>query len=51
MEKMRRVSQGRLAEIFGELVLGVDQMQRTLGIWRVSKETYELMSEEEQADL
>ncbi len=38
MELMRRLSQGRLAEIFGEKLLETDQLFRTLGIHQYAKE-------------
>lgn len=34
MERLRRTTQGRLSELFGEKTLGVDKFFRTLGIHR-----------------
>lgn len=38
METMRRVGQGRLAEIFGTTTLPTDKLMRTLGLYRLAEE-------------
>ena len=38
MERLRRMTQGRLSEIMGEKTLGIDKFFRTVGIHRSSKE-------------
>ena len=37
METMRRAGAGRLAEIFGEPVLGIDRQMRVLGLYRAAE--------------
>lgn len=39
MDVLRRVARGRLAEVFGEEALGVDQRFRTLGLERSAKQS------------
>jgi penicillin amidase len=36
MELFRRVSEGRLAEIFGESLIDTDKFLRTIGLWRAA---------------
>lgn len=38
MERMRRVTQGTLSEIFGRKTLGIDKFFRNLGIHHTAKE-------------
>jgi penicillin amidase len=46
MELFRRVSQGRLSEIFGEAAVGTDRFLRTIGLGRAARGSLELLSPE-----
>ena len=46
MEFWRRVGAGRLSELFGESVLGVDIYMRTVGFRRVAEQELALLSDE-----
>jgi penicillin amidase len=39
MERLRRMTQGRLSEILGDRALGIDKFFRTIGIHRSSIES------------
>lgn len=43
MERMRRLTQGRLSEIFGEKTIGVDKFFRAVGIHRSASEAFKVM--------
>ncbi|MDR3450994.1 MAG: penicillin acylase family protein [Alphaproteobacteria bacterium] len=49
METQRRAGQGRLSEIFGADMLGVDKFTRTLGLYALAQSSYAAMSPEAQA--
>jgi len=51
MEMLRRLSQGRLAEIFGEKLLDVDKLFRTLGLQGYSKRWLAAMEKRGNQDL
>ena len=44
MEFWRRISSGRLSELFGKSTLETDKFLRTLGIYRVAQREVELLS-------
>ena len=46
MDKLRRLSQGRLSEIFGEKTIAIDQATRNLGFKDVSQVIYSGLNEE-----
>ena len=46
MEFWRRIGSGRLAELFGEKVLGTDIYLRTMGFARIAAQEYEKMDDE-----
>jgi penicillin amidase len=46
MEFWRRIGSGRLSELFGEAVLGVDIYIRTVDFRGLAEEEYEIMDEE-----
>jgi penicillin amidase len=46
MEFWRRVSSGRLAELFGEDVLGIDIYIRNMGFTQIAQQEYAMLSEE-----
>jgi acyl-homoserine lactone acylase PvdQ len=48
MEKLRRVVQGRLGEIFGEIAVQADKFSRVIGFYRTAKESWENMSAEDK---
>lgn len=49
MEMQRRAGQGRLSEIVGADMLGVDKFIRTLGLYHLAESSYTSMSPEAQA--
>ena len=49
METQRRAGQGRLSEIFGVDMLGVDQFTRTLGLYRLAQSSFAAMDPEGQS--
>jgi penicillin G amidase len=49
MEIQRRAGQGRLAEIFGADVIGVDKFIRALGFYRLAESSFSAFSPEDQA--
>ena len=49
MEMQRRAGQGRLSEMIGEDLLGVDKFVRTLGLYTLAESSYAAMSPEAQA--
>lgn len=51
METTRRIGAGRLAEIVGEPVLGIDRFMRTLGIYRLAEDNYARLPKEAQTEL
>ncbi len=51
MEISRRTGQGRLAEILGSDLLGVDKFIRTLGFYRLAQSSLAVLSPEAQARL
>eukprot|EP00347_Sterkiella_histriomuscorum_P007762 403347656 len=46
MERLRRVSQGSLSEVFGRKTLGVDKFFRTLGLYQTAQEAEKNLDEE-----
>ena len=48
MEMQRRAGQGRLSEIIGPDMLGVDKFTRTLGLYRLAQSSFAAMSPEAQ---
>jgi len=46
MEMQRRAGQGRLSEIIGADMLGVDKFTRTLGLYKLAQSSYAAMSPE-----
>ena len=51
MERLRRVTQGRLSEIFGSRAIQADKFSRVLGFYRSAKESYENMGPDEKQAL
>ncbi len=51
LELQRRISQGRLAELFGKSALNQDMLFRTLGIYRAAQNAYESLNSEARASL
>ena len=51
LEKVRRVSAGRISELFGEEVLSIDKFMRTIRIRAASLESYDIMDEESKKTL
>jgi penicillin G amidase len=51
MDKMRRLAQGRLSELFGEAALNVDKAMRNLGFEYLAKMIYMHMDEESKQHL
>ena len=51
MEISRRVGQGRIAEIVGPDMVGVDRFLRTLGFYRLAQSSFAALSPEAQARL
>lgn len=51
MELIRRVGEGRLAEVLGKDALAVDRLFRTLGLFRVAAEIEEAMDDRTRAAL
>lgn len=51
MELLRRVAQGRLAELFGSVALPTDRLMRTLGVWRAAGQAVASMDSSARADL
>ena len=51
MEMNRRIGAGRLHEAIGDAGLGFDKMLRTLGIYRLAEQNYDLLSVEAKAHL
>ncbi|HLW90421.1 MAG TPA: penicillin acylase family protein [Roseiarcus sp.] len=51
METQRRAGQGRLAEILGADLIGVDKFIRTLGFYREAETSFEVFSPEAKATL
>jgi penicillin amidase len=49
MELQRRAGQGRLAELFGKDMVGIDQLTRTLGLYRLAQSSFDAMSPDAQA--
>jgi penicillin amidase len=49
MEMQRRAGQGRLSEVIGPDVLGVDKFTRTLGLYKLAQSSYAAMSPEAQS--
>ena len=49
MEMQRRAGQGRLSEVLGSDMLGVDKFIRTLGLYHLAESSAEAMSPEAQA--
>ena len=47
MEYLRRLSQGRLSEIFGKAAVGLDENFRTLGLTQVCEKEVKLIDEED----
>jgi len=48
MEMQRRAGQGRLSEILGAPVLGIDKFTRTLGLYALAQSSFSAMSPEAQ---
>jgi penicillin amidase len=48
MEKTRRVFSGTLSEIFGEKVLFVDKIARTIGYRRIAEQSYDGLDYEDK---
>jgi penicillin amidase len=48
MEMQRRAGQGRLSEIVGSDMLGIDKFTRTLGLYRLAQSSFVAMSPEAQ---
>ena len=46
MERLRRTTQGRLSELFGEKTLGVDKFFRTIGIHSTAKAAFKNMDKD-----
>lgn len=51
MEFMRRLGEGRLAEVIGEGAVGIDRWSRTLGLHRRAQQSYRAMGDEARAAL
>ncbi|WP_340679278.1 penicillin acylase family protein [Paraglaciecola sp.] len=51
LELQRRTSRGELSEIFGKSALNFDIYVRTLGIYRASQTSFEVLNEEAKASL
>ena len=49
MEMQRRAGQGRLAEIVGDDMLGVDKFTRTLGLYKLAQSSFAAMSPDAQS--
>jgi len=49
MEMQRRAGQGRLSEMVGADMLGVDKFTRTLGLYKLAQSSFEAMSPEAQS--
>ncbi|HSM36756.1 MAG TPA: penicillin acylase family protein [Longimicrobiales bacterium] len=49
MEILRRASQGRLSEMFGEATLDSDRFLRALGLWRAARAGADALDEEARA--
>lgn len=47
MYRTRAVTQGRLAEIFGEAAIPIDKFTRTIGFNRLAKETYKTFNQDQ----
>ncbi|MBV8549444.1 MAG: penicillin acylase family protein [Alphaproteobacteria bacterium] len=50
MEMQRRAGQGRLSEVIGEDMVGVDKFIRTLGLYPLAQSSFKAMSPDAQAD-
>ncbi|EKV31610.1 penicillin acylase like protein [Caenispirillum salinarum AK4] len=51
MEFMRRLGEGRLAEVIGEGAVGMDRWSRTLGLHRRAQQSYRALGDEARAAL
>ena len=51
MERQRRAGQGRIAEIFGPDLVGVDRLMRTLDFYRLAESSFAALSPPAQARL
>ncbi|WP_404378468.1 penicillin acylase family protein [Caenispirillum salinarum] len=51
MEFMRRLGEGRLAEVIGEGAVGTDRWSRTLGLHRRAQQSYRALGDEARAAL
>jgi penicillin G amidase len=49
MEMNRRAGQGRLAEVVGPDMLGIDKFLRTLGVYRLAQKSYDHFRPDQQA--
>jgi penicillin amidase len=48
MYKTRAVTQGRVAELFGEKAISIDRFSRTIGFTKIATETWNSLSQEQK---